>query len=51
MMKDSMLIDSGPPNRFWVEAMETANYFRNRLPTKNKNHGEMIPKESWTEQQ
>lgn len=31
-MKDSMLIDSGLPNDFWAEAMETANYLRNRLP-------------------
>lgn len=44
MIKDSMLIDSGLPNGFWAEAMETANYFRNRLPTKSKNHGEIIPK-------
>lgn len=47
-MKDSMLIDSGLPNVFWAEAMETANYIRNRLPTKSKTHGEMIPEESWT---
>lgn len=25
-MKDSMLIDSGLPNGFWAEAIETANY-------------------------
>ena len=49
-MKDSMLIDSGLPNGFWAEAMETANYLRNRLPTKSRNHGEMIPEESWTGQ-
>ena len=49
-MKDSMLIDSGLPNGFWAEAMEAANYLRNRLPTKSKNHGEMIPEESWTGQ-
>lgn len=42
-MKDSMFIDNSLPNRFWAEAMETANYLRNRLPTKSKNHGEMIP--------
>ena len=47
-MKDSMLIDSGLPNGFWAEAMETANYLRNRLPTRSKSHGEMIPEESWT---
>lgn len=33
-MKDSMLIDSGLSNRFWAEAMDTANYIRNRLPTR-----------------
>ncbi len=49
-MKDSMLIDSGLPNDFWAEAMETANYLRNRLPTRSKNHGEMIPEEAWTGQ-
>ena len=48
-MKDSMLIDSGLPNNFWAEAMETASYLRNRLPTRSKNHGEVIPEESWTE--
>ncbi len=47
-MKDSMLIDSGLPNDFWAEAMETANYLRNKLPTRSKNHGEIIPEESWT---
>ncbi len=49
-MKDSMLIDSGLPNGFWAEAMETANYLRNRLPTRSKNHGEVIPEEAWTGQ-
>lgn len=48
-MKDSLLIDSGLPNNFWAEAMETANYLRNRLPTKSRNHGELIPEEAWTE--
>lgn len=48
-MKDSMLIDSGLPNNIWAEAMETANYLRNRLPTKSKNYGKMIPEELWTE--
>lgn len=47
-MKDSLLIDSGPPNNFWAEAMETSNYLRNRLPTKSRNHGELIPEEAWT---
>ena len=31
--------------------METVNYLRNRLPTKSKNHGEIIPQEIWTNQQ
>lgn len=49
-MKDAMLIDSSLPNGFWAEAMETANYLRNRLPTRTKSHGEVIPKEAWTGQ-
>ncbi len=49
-MKDSMLIDSGLPNRFWAEAIETANYLRNRLPTKTKSHCEVIPEEVCTNQ-
>ncbi len=48
--KDSMLIDSGLPNGFWAEAMQTANYLRNRLPTKTKSHGEVISEEAWTNQ-
>lgn len=47
-MKDSLLIDSGLPNDFWAEAMETSNYLRNRLPTKSRGHGELIPEEEWT---
>lgn len=50
-MKDSILIDSGLPNRFWAEAMETANYMQNRLPTRSKTYSEMIPEEAWTGQQ
>lgn len=46
-MKDSMLIDSGSPNGFWAEAIETANYFWNRLPIRRKNHRDVIPKEIW----
>lgn len=49
-MKDSILIDSGLPNNFWAEAMETANYFCNKLPTRSKNHSEVIPEEIWTGQ-
>lgn len=47
-MKDSLLIDSGLPNDFWAETVGTANYLRNRLSTRSKNHGKMIPEESWT---
>lgn len=46
-MKDSFLIDSGLPLEFWVEAMDTANYLQNRLPTKSQ-RGELIPEEDWT---
>lgn len=49
-MKDLILIDSGLPNGFWAEAMETTNYLRNRLLTRSKNHAKMVPKESWTGQ-
>lgn len=41
-----MLINSDLPNRFWVEIIEIANYLRNRLLTKTKTHGEIIPKEA-----
>lgn len=47
-MKDSLLIDSDLPNDFWAEAMETANYLRNRLPTKSRSHGELVPEDEWT---
>ncbi len=45
-MKDSLLVDSGLPLDFWAEAMDTANYLRNRLPTKSWRL-ELIPEESW----
>lgn len=51
MMKNSMLINSGPLNNFWVEVRETANYLCNQLPTKSKNYGEIILKEAWIKQQ
>lgn len=47
-MKDSLLVDSGLPNNSWADAMNTANYLRNRLPTKCKE--EIIPEEAWTDQ-
>lgn len=50
-MKDSMLIDTGLPNRFWAEVMETANYLQNRLPNRSKYHGKTIPEEVWTGRQ
>ena len=43
-----MLINSGLSNKFWAETMGIVNYFCNRLPTKNKNHGKTIPEETWT---
>lgn len=49
-IKDLMLIDSGLPNGFWAEAMETANYLRNKLSTRIKSHKEVIPEELWTGQ-
>lgn len=50
-IKDLMLIDSGLLNNFWAEAMEKTGYFCNRLPTKSKNYGEVVPKKSWTGRQ
>lgn len=46
-MKDSLLIDSGLPVNFWAEAMDIANYLRNRLPTKRDGPA-FIPEEAWT---
>lgn len=46
-MKDSMLIDSGLSNRFWAEAMDTANYIRNRLPARGI---KTTPEQAWTGQ-
>ena len=49
-MKDSLFIDSKLPNQFWPEVMDTANYFRNQLPTKRtEDKTIIIPKEAWTE--
>lgn len=47
-MKDALLIDSELSIDFWAETMETANYLRNRLPTKTRGHGEVIPEEKWS---
>ena len=46
-MKDVMLIDSRLPNDFWAKAIETANYLRNRLPTRSRSHGKLISEETW----
>ncbi len=46
-----MLIDSRLPNKFWAEAMKTANYLQNRLPTRSKTYSKMISEEAWTGQQ
>jgi hypothetical protein len=40
----SMLNDSGLPNKYWGEALMTANHLQNRLPTAHK---ENTPYESW----
>ena len=47
-MINSLLLESGLSNCFWAEAMDTANYLRNRLPT-NSQRGEIIPEEAWTQ--
>lgn len=46
-IKDSLLIDNGLPLEFWAEAMDTANYLWNRLPTKSQ-RGEIISEKNWT---
>ena len=48
IIKDSLFMDSGLPNDFWAEAMETFNYLHNRLLTRSKSYGELIPEEAWT---
>lgn len=47
-IKDLMFIDSGFSNNFWAEAIEIANYLRNKLPIRSKNHSKIIPEKSWT---
>lgn len=46
-MKDLLLVDNGLPIEFWIEAIDTANYLWNRLPTKSQ-RGEPILEEKWT---
>jgi len=36
-MARCMIIDSGLDKRYWGEAVVTANYLQNRLPTKSSN--------------
>ncbi|XP_066139155.1 uncharacterized protein [Euwallacea fornicatus] len=43
-MARCMLIDADLPNKFWGEAIVTANYLQNRLPTKSK---QKTPFELW----
>lgn len=50
IIKNSMLINSWLPNRFWAKAIETTNYLQNKFFTRSRNHGEMIPKEAWIKQ-
>ena len=45
-MKDVMLIDSGLLNDFWAKIMETANYLRNKLFTRNRSYRELISEEA-----
>ncbi len=44
-IKDALLIGNELPIDFWAKAMETANYLRNRLSTKTRGYGEVIPEE------
>ena len=44
-MKDAMLVDSKLPREFWAEAMATAAYLKNLLPTSLK---ERVSEELWT---
>lgn len=48
-MKDLMLIDNRLLNRFSAKVMKIANYLPNRLPNRNRTHGERIPKQAWIE--
>ncbi|KZC04447.1 Copia protein [Dufourea novaeangliae] len=45
-MARCLLIQSGLPSSFWAEVISTANYIRNRCPTKSLNR--RIPHEAWT---
>lgn len=41
-----LLFEANLPNSYWTEAVNTANYIRNRLPTKSLNG--KTPYEAWT---
>jgi hypothetical protein len=41
----TMMAQANMPNSFWAEAMKTATYLRNRLPTTALNDD--IPYERW----
>lgn len=45
-MKDAMLADSQLPKEFWGDAMMTATYLKNLLPTASK---DSVPEELWTD--
>lgn len=45
-MARCILKESNLPNSFWAEAVNTANFIRNRLPTKSLNG--RTPHEAWT---
>ena len=45
-MKDSLLVDSSLPIKYWAEAMDTANYIWKRLPIISQT-GELIPEKEW----
>lgn len=40
-MAKCMLLDANMENKYWAEAVNTANYIQNRLPTKPWNYGVM----------
>ncbi len=49
-MKDLIVIDNSLSYKFWAKVMETANYLKNKLPTKIISHGKVISEELWTGQ-
>ena len=44
-MARSMLVDSGLPNKYWGEAIITANHMQNRLPVTGRDN---TPYQTWT---